>query len=69
MVGGQRRTRSERSGDQGVEKTLETQSETLVKQLVSRVRIELGRSLLRQELVDDDAKSVLGRLERGAHNL
>ena len=59
MVGGQRGTRSERSGDQGVENTLETQSETLVKQLVSRARIELGWLLLRQELVDD-ATSVLG---------
>jgi len=68
MVGEQRRTRSGRSGDQGVEKTLETQSETLVKQVVSRMGIELGWSLLRQELVDD-AVSVLGRLERGAHNL
>ena len=68
MVGEQRRTHSGRSGDQGVEKTLKTQSETLVKQLVSRMGIELGWSLLRQELVDD-AVRVLGRLEHGAHNL
>ena len=51
--------RSGCSGDQGVKNTLETQSETLVKQLVSRVRIEMGQSLLSQELVDN-AESVLG---------